>query len=163
MRYVPKLVLLMALVLPHGLSGQTHIASADTLRAQAAVLAACYRFSWLDSIRDLPASLPVTLELTSVFDDALGYHRVGFFHVRPAETPHGRRLWRPLKADSIEIELTASPILSPNDVVLTGKLVRDTLRGEVVEVTILPDSGLASFKLQTSTRGAFRATRSKCQ
>ncbi len=163
MRYLLTLQLLTVSALCESLHAQARIPPLDTLRAQAQALAGCYRFSWGDSIPALPTRLPTALELRPALLTALGYHRLGFFQVRPAESRSGYRTWRPLSRDSLEIELMATPELSPKDVTLSGKVLNDTLRGAVVEISVVPDTGLAFPKFRQETVGYFTAERKQCR
>ncbi len=145
------------------LEAQGRIPSPDTLRAQAALLAGCYRFAYRDSIPALPSRLPTKLELRQLWFRKLGYHRLGFFEVRPAQLQRSAYVaWRPLGRDSLQIELMATPTSSPEDVTLSGTLGSDTLTGVVTEWTAARDSGHGLPTYRTVTVGHFKAARTRC-
>src|SRR4029077_7513761 len=118
------MLLTIALTIFGNLEGQGKIPSPDTLRAQAALLSGCYRFAYQDSIPPLASRLPTKLELKQLWFRKLGYHRLGFFEVRPAQLQRGAFVaWRPLGRDSLEIDLMATPTFSTEDVRLSGKVI----------------------------------------
>ncbi len=162
MRIAIRLGVVVALGVPQSAGAQSHIPRLDTLRAYARGLAGCYQFSWPDPVPALPTSLPGSLELRPVTQRALGYHRLLYFQVRPAEVKNGYRLWKPMGRDSLEIELMASTGMTPQDVLLTGRVARDTLTGQVVQLDVVPDTTRDFPKFTSSVRGRFVAVRSKC-
>ncbi|SRR6266702_7248502 len=138
--------------------------SLDTLRAHAAALSSCYQFAWRDSMPTLPSPLPSNLELTQRVLRSLGYHWLGFFEVHPDQLQDGSYvIWRPLGHDSLEIELMATPIASPNDVTLSGVVVRDTLIGVVTKITYAHSSGQTLPTRRTAEVGHFTAFRKACR
>ena len=163
MRFEIGLGPLFALLISQSVGAQSHPPPLDTLRAQAKALAGCYQFSWPDSIPALPTLLPRSLELRPVLEGALGYHRLGSFEVRPAEMRNRYRVWKPRGADSLEIELMASATLLPQDILLLGRVVHDTLRGQIIQIDILPDTSHDFPKFRSSVRGRFIATKATCR
>ena len=163
MRFEIGLGPLFALLVSQSAGAQSYIPPLDTLRVQAKSLAGCYQFSWPDSIPALPTLLPRSLELRPVLERALGYHRLGSFEVRPAETRGRYRVWKPRGDDSLEIELMASPTLLPQDILLSGRVVHDTLTGQIIQIDVLPDTSHDFPKFRSSVRGSFIATKAVCR
>ncbi len=145
------------------LEAQRRIPSPDSLRAQAAVLSGCYQFPWGDSIPALPSRLPTKLQLSERWFRKLGYHMVGFFEARPAQLQRGAYVaWRPRGRDSLDIALTARSTASPEDLMLSGRVDSDTLKGVITLFTILPDSGHSVPTYSSATVGHFKAARTRC-
>ena len=149
-------VLTVTLSAPRSGMGQERRSSVDSLVASAARLSGCYQFVWQDTTPG--RRLPRHLDLTTNLQRQLGYHKPGFFDVRPNQVSAGSYVvWRPLGGDSLEVELTATPTLSPKGLSLSGVVVGDTLSGVLVEWTSTAESG------QTRDIVRFDATRgSKC-
>jgi hypothetical protein len=165
MRQLSSAIILTAVlaILPtRGIHAQ-HL-SVDTLRAHAALLSGCYKFAWPANTPVLPSPLPSKLELTKYWQRELGYHRAGWFTVRPA---HLRALgpsviWRPIGLDSLEVELMAEPTFSPEDVILAGVVVRDTLNGVLSRITFTTSANSLPKPLTVEVIH-FRAVRTACR
>lgn len=103
-------------------------------QAETARLAGCYAVTWGEEIGtwDGP-QLPHTIQLTTQPFKVLGWHRVGFYQVLPERLADGSyTIWRVRGADSLEVELMASPVPGTFPAFfMLARVASDTLRGSL--------------------------------
>jgi hypothetical protein len=154
-----SLVLILTVASRSSVHGQ--IPSSDSLVAWAGHLSGCYRVLLLDSVPHFRIPPPRSLQLSSRWFKALGYHRLGFFEVRPAHVNKSAFVtWRPFTRDSLEVEFMATPTFSPADMILSGRALGDSLTGVISDVAYSgnPPGTVETVRVMRSTRFVGRKT-----
>ncbi len=154
-------LLILVLIVPSGSTVQGQIPSPDSLLAWAGHLSGCYRISLLDSVPHFRIQPPRSLQLSDRWFTTLGYHRLGFFEVRPKHVDgHSLVAWRPFTRDSLSVEFGATSTFSPRDMILSGRALGDSLTGVIADVTYtsFPPDTIETVRVIRSTRFVGRKT-----